>query len=184
MNDNIYIKTLEIGMKQKEGVSFNQIVTQLNIDLTEINFEVNFSIWFYSNFYNSSVEKLIIGQVTASNSDYRINPRNIEEKVRPHNDKKSFIKGDAVNKYIDYLELERTRKSSRTAKIFSIISIILASAAVIVPIILTKSTESPQKVIIASPTKEVNQPIEIEEPNNPIILTGQENVSDTVKNIK
>jgi len=65
----------------------------LNIDLSDIGFEVNFSIWFYSNFYNSSVERLIVGQVTASNYDYGINPRNVRDKVKPHNDKKCFIKG-------------------------------------------------------------------------------------------
>jgi hypothetical protein len=184
MNDNIYIKTLEIGMKQNEGVSFNEIVKRLNINLSDIDFEVNLSIWFYSNFYNSSVESLIVGQLTASNSDYRINPRNLKDKVRPHNDKKSFIKGDAVNKYIDYLELDRTRKSSRTAKVFSILSIILASIAVIVPVIMNRPFESPQKVIIVNPNQNKPQIYRIQNSDDLIISDSPIIVNDSVKKDK
>lgn len=135
MKDSIYIKTLELGFEKNEGISFNETVEILNIDLSNIGFEVNYTIWFYSNFYNSRVEDLVIAERTAINSDYRISKRTIEKKVRPNNNDKSFIKGDALNKYIDYLELKGTRKSSKIAIWFSSASLLIAIISIVAPII-------------------------------------------------
>lgn len=150
MSGSIYFDTLKLGFENKNGISLNEVVERLNIDFSDITFETNFTIWFYSNFYNSKLESLIVGQVTAINSDYRINERNIETKVRKYNTEKSYIKGDAVNKYIDYLELEQTRKSSRMAFKFSIASIIIATLSIITPIIFVHNPRPPYEVIITN----------------------------------
>ena len=176
MKDSIYIKTLELGFENNKGISFNETVEKLNIDLSDIRFEVNYTIWFYSNFYNHNVEDLIIGQKKAINSDYRINQRNIEDKIRPYNDNISFIRGDALNKYIDYLELKSSRKSSKVAIWFSSASLIFAMIPIIAPIISQHYVKPMHEVII---TNEKNQITESETNDSIEFKLAKEKMIDT-----
>nr|WP_319510358.1 hypothetical protein [uncultured Draconibacterium sp.] len=130
--NNIYIQTLKLGFENPEGISFNEVVEQLDIDLSDKSFKINYTHWFYSNFYNDNTERFAVGNKTAVNSDYRISATTITQ-ISHSNHLKSFIKGDAVNKYIDYLELERTRESSRQASLFATGSLIIAILAVMLP---------------------------------------------------
>ncbi|MCX6220823.1 MAG: hypothetical protein NTZ69_07525 [Bacteroidia bacterium] len=150
MSKSIYFETLRLGFENTNGISFNEVVERLNIDLSNITFETNYAIWFYSNFYNGNIESLIVAQGIATNSDFRINERNLETRVRKHNSEKSFIKGDAINKYIDFLELERTRKSSTTATVISLISVAIAISSIVIPIMYNHNPQPPYEVIITN----------------------------------
>lgn len=146
IENSIYMKTLEYGyLKSNEGISFDEVVKYLDVDISNVAFKVNFCIWFYTNFYNYNFESKIVGQSTATNPDFRITEKTIE-KLSQYNDTKSYIKGDSINKYIDFLELKRTRKASRNATYLSFLSLILAILSIIVPRVYPKN-DTPSKNI-------------------------------------
>jgi len=137
VKDNIYIKSLKLGFEKDSGISFNEMIEELNINFDNDDQKSNFIIWFYSNFYNEKGERFITAHFVASSSTYKIQDKLSEfERI---NNNKAFIKGDALNKYIDYLELERTRKSSRRASLFSLIAIIVTALGILVPFLISES---------------------------------------------
>lgn len=138
--NNIYIQTLKLGFDNPKGISFDEVVERLKIDFTDNSFKTNYTIWFYAHFFNNKAETKVIGNTKAINPDYRINANNIDS-FSTINKQKSYIKGDAVNKYIDYLELERTRESSKQASLFATGSLIIAILAVMLPYFI-----SPDKI--------------------------------------
>ena len=157
ITDNIYIKTLKLGVDNSDGISFNEIIDKLNINISDDSFKLNFTIWFYSNFHNQNIERYVVG-LNFPNSDSRISSKTIDE-ISNHYDEKCFIRGDAVNKYIDYLELERTRKSSKNAVIIASFSFLIAIASIIIPIKFPQYPSPPYDVII---TNDRNQTTEEE----------------------
>ena len=150
MKNNIYLKSLEIGYNNLNGISFNDLKKQLNNPvLKDYNFHFYFMLWFYNNFYNALTE----GDIKENNltpSRHSNIQNSTKNPLLKANDSKSFVRGDSVNKYIDYLELERTRKSASTARNFSIASIVIASLAVIVPFIPLNYFKPPPDVIITN----------------------------------
>ncbi len=157
MKENIYIKALEIGFKNEtSGISFNEVVKELEIEenLKDTPFKVNFLLWFYTNFYCCSVvEKLAMNSATGGNfldAVYRISEESIT-KLDKYSSTKSFIKGEATQKYIDYLELKEARESSQIAKKISYASIFIAICSIIVsPIVSNYLSESPTPVIVTN----------------------------------
>lgn len=145
--DNIYIQTLKLGFDNTEGISLDEAVEKLNIDLSNINFKVNFTIWFYSNFYHPAVEGYVIGSNVIKGASNRISKTTIAV-ISKNNIEKSHIKGDAVNKYIDYLELEKTRKSAKQASFYATTSITIAVLAVLLPYFI-----SPDSITIIGKAK-------------------------------
>lgn len=113
--DSIYINTLKLGFENSEGgMSLNEIARKLKINFSEKSFEFNYTLWFYSNFYNPGTEKYVVATNTLSGGSGRVTLETIEI-FSKRNDSKSYIKGDAINKYIDYLELSDARKNSLNA---------------------------------------------------------------------
>lgn len=97
MKENIYIKALEIGFKnQTTGISFNEVVNKLCIEKDCVSpvFKCNFTIWFYTNFYNPDGESSL--KYDNGRSQY-ITPDTLFG-LEEIEDKKSFIKGDAIYK--------------------------------------------------------------------------------------
>jgi len=130
MKYNMYIQSLKMGYeKGNEGVSLNQVTKELGITFPDDASKVNYVIWFYTNFYQSDMEP----RISPKGIMLRLTPNNVQD-IQEKNDLKSYIKGEALNKYIDYLELERTRKSARNASWFSSISIIIAALSIILPV--------------------------------------------------
>lgn len=109
--DSIYIKTLKLGFENPGGISLDDIVKKLNIKLSDNSFKFNYTLWFYSNFYNPKTESYVIATNTQSTSPKRLTPDNMT-KFTENNKSKSYIKGDAINKYIDYVELSLARSNS------------------------------------------------------------------------
>jgi hypothetical protein len=137
MKENIYLKSLEIGYDNLKGISFEQLKKELNDDLLKDEyFEFHFNIWFYNNFFHEKAEYYIVRHNNFANSSAQLQFENWSS-LKTYNNNKSFLKGDSVSKYIDYLELKHTKETSITAKKFSIISIIIATLAVITPFIIT-----------------------------------------------
>lgn len=146
---------MELGYEYSEtGISFEEMVDNLNIDLSIDAFKINYIIWFYSNFYNEIAEEQIINH--KNHPTLRIQEGTLFKFKNCHNEK-SFIKGDTINKYVDYLELERTReasvkadKNSKKAFWFSIISIIVAIISVIIQSLSGTIPKPPYDVIITN----------------------------------
>jgi len=148
MKDNIYIKALEIGLRNETNdITFNEVVKQIGIgkSIKDEIFKTSFIIWFYTNFYNPDGESSL--KYENGSSQY-ITPDRLHE-LEEFEDKKSFIKGDAIQKYIDYLELKESRESSQIAKKISYFSIGIAIASIFLSPFLSRITpESPKQVIV------------------------------------
>jgi len=163
MKDNIYIKALEIGFKNEaNGITFNEIVKELGIEKQLANdiFRTNFTIWFYTNFYNWYADKWAMASKNGTAiTSYRITPQTIE-KIKKFNTQASFIKGESIQKYIDYLELKESRESSQTAKKISYISIGIALLSIFLsPFISRVIPESPKQVIVTENWDKTNDTI-------------------------
>ena len=150
MKNSVYLETLRLGYENSSnGISFNDIVKELNIDLSDNSFYGNYVFWFYSNFFNKLNETPCVmeDRITSSHyDDYLIN----SEKVKRFNAEKSYIKGDAINKYIDFVELQDARKSSRIATRISLISVAIAIVSIIVSALHPKNPKPPYEVIITN----------------------------------
>jgi hypothetical protein len=140
MKSNIYIKSLEIGYKKLDGVSFNELINIINNHNLNSNKKLlfYFNIWFYNNFHNENAEPTIIRHNTSSNVSAQLTFKDWTFLER-YNDEKSYIKGDSVSKYIDYLELRESRISSSRAFKISIISVIIACLSVIAQVIFSNN---------------------------------------------
>jgi len=148
MKSGVYIDTLRLGFENPTGISFDDIVKKLNIDLSDNSFKINYTIWFYLNFYN-------INNETSDNefsiAKYQMNYIRLVDIERiPFNSTKSYIKGDAINKYIDFVELQNARKSSITATRISLISVAIAISSIIVSVLYPKNPKPPYEVIITN----------------------------------
>ncbi len=152
MKDNIYIKALEIGFNNPEGISFDDVSKELGVEdnLKDISFKTNYTIWFYVNFYHGKAESKALMSKTggSANSSYRIAEHNVKE-LDKISSEKSYIKGESIQKYIDYLELKESRESSQTAKKISYISIGIAIISIFLsPIVSRVVPEAPKQVIV------------------------------------
>jgi len=168
MKDNIYIKGLEVGYKHSTvGISFNEIVSELGIkkSLSDEMFKYSFMTWFYSNFYHIKAERNLVQNPHGSFiHDGVINT------LDGCKDDKSFIKGESIQKYIDYLELKEAResaqfakKSAQEARKLSIGSVIIAVLAILIPILITEfKTESPKQVIVTENRDKVDNAVILE----------------------
>ena len=134
MKENCYIQSLKLGFENTDGISMHEIIKQLDIDLDkDIAFKLTYSKWFFENFQTES---------SSNFPTYNFKKGEIDNKLEIIANQKAFLKGDALNKYIDYLELERTRESSLSAQNtaekannVSKISIALAIVAILIQII-------------------------------------------------
>ena len=143
--NNIYIQTLKLGFENPEGITLREIAKRLNIDIHKnSDFNLQYIIWFYENFYNYNYEIFVSEGIKKEGISYRITPGQYYE-LNNARTLKSYLKGDAVNKYIDYLELERTRESSKQASFFATGSIFIAIMALILPFLV-----SPDEIVAVS----------------------------------
>lgn len=114
----------------------------MNINIEkDIVFKITYSKWFFENFQTKSSSNFPV---------YNFKTDTIDHFLEVLSDQKAFIKGDAINKYIDFLELERTRKTSRWAFLFSTLSILIALFSIIIPIKFNNYPQPPYKVILTN----------------------------------
>jgi len=136
LKPNIYTYCLKKGYETTStGITYNQIKDELTYMFRiewEPHFELNFRIWFFDNFFEQVSHRILdsVGrrsQIQINTSTGRIP---FEELIN----KKVFLKGESCLKFLDYMELVDARRSSKQAFIFSLISIIIATIAIIVQI--------------------------------------------------
>lgn len=148
--ESYYMKTLQLGYDNSTcGISFNDIIDKLKIDLSDSNFSANYTIWFYSNFYNGIYEFLDGCEKEPVEYFFKSNGY-INPKINEIHASKSFIRGDAINKYIDFVELRNARISSRTATVISSFSILIAISSIIIPFVFSQNPKPPYEVIITN----------------------------------
>jgi hypothetical protein len=162
LKDSIYIKTIKLGFENQFGITLEQVIDNADIsdklnckNSDNLEFKLAFIKWFYSNFYSESINS----SDTFSGKTSKVN---INRTIKEELNKVAIITGDAVNKYIDYLELQQTRisandsrKTSISARKLAILSIIIASLSfllqltleiVAIPIAQCKSAEHEYKI--------------------------------------
>jgi VIT1/CCC1 family predicted Fe2+/Mn2+ transporter len=131
--NNIYIQTLKLGFENPEGISLEEVAKKQGLDISKhTSFNLHYITWFYDNFYNSLVEGYVNRITHKIGTKYHLAITDFDDLIQFHQHH-SYIKGDAVNKYIDYLELERTREYSKQATLFATGSILIAILAVLLP---------------------------------------------------
>lgn len=167
MKNNIFLESLEIGYKnQFNGISFNEMTKELNIDdkLNDISFKLNFAIWFFDNFYFTDTFSQSINTKKNPTGDYSINKYKIDEFLSKYSDNKHFIKGESIQKYLDFIELKEARKSSKEANtqskkairlaIWSLISsVIFGVLSLILTYVISKETVN----VIVTENRDKNQ---------------------------
>lgn len=151
MKDNIYLKSLEIGYNNINGISFNQLKNILKEPKLENNdaFSFHFNTWFYENFYNKGTHEEVSYHKNFADVGRELEYSNLLK----HNDELSFIKGSSISKYLEFIELKEARKSSNRAFIISMLSLLVACMSIIIPFI-PKSNNKPLNNI--KPSKERN----------------------------
>jgi UDP-2,3-diacylglucosamine pyrophosphatase LpxH len=141
MKNNIYIKSLEIGYNNISGISFDDLILKINNNLLkDERLSFHFNIWFYTNFYNENAYSDVLLHNTFANHAGKITFSD-KEKITQYNNELSFIKGDSISKYIEYIELKEARKSSNRAFIISLLSFITACASVGITFILENNNK-------------------------------------------
>jgi|GEM_PF-5649845 len=124
MENNLFIETLEIGIKKgAEGIQYDQLVNSLKDKYPQLETEFNrsFIMWFYSKF-DPSKNFHDVKRAIADNHPGTL--------LGNYNNIISFINGDAYFQYLEYLELKEAReaslkaqRSSRNAIIISVIAL-------------------------------------------------------------
>lgn len=141
---NRYIKAMEIGLEsEKDGISYFDLLKQLNQSLgykfESYGSEASFISWFLQNFsdgggkaQNKYIEnnkiwywKLNQGEEFAE--EYKPHAR----AIKTYFEKKYWLDGQAAKQYLDYQELQESRKMAASAKKQSNISIIIATMALL-----------------------------------------------------
>lgn len=118
--ENIYIKTLEIGVENiNKGISYNEVKKEIGSLVPE--FETAYINWFYNNFYNKIAWKRIMLEPL----DRYIDLNNFNE----CNNQIAYLTGDGHLKYIEYLELKEARKSAKRAYVMALIAIVISAIA-------------------------------------------------------
>jgi hypothetical protein len=130
---NIYIKAMELGYNSPNGISYFDLVEEIEDSLkVKISGQTEYAFisWFLNNFSSVDVNRTEIntgltGYIKSHlMSESRLN--NNQEMFNKTLNNLFFINGETLKQYIDYEELTHARKSSKMAFILSIISIGIA----------------------------------------------------------
>lgn len=145
MRDNIFITSLKKGYDNSDdGISLKKIASDLGIDLSpnsDIAFRVNYCKWFFENFQTESSSNL-------SKDSYKRD--RIKETIDIFGKHNAFLKGESLNKYIDYLELKEARESSKIATIISLVSLLLVVISIILPFIIPNNSTPTKQIIVTN----------------------------------
>jgi len=126
--DNIYIRALEIGINNlNNGITYEKIKNDLNVEKKSLMFQTNFRFWFYENFFHPEIPISVHMQTDGIRKEH---PIHIDHQS-------SILTGKAYMDYIDYIELKEARQSAKFAKKIAFWSIGLTLTAIIVQIILS-----------------------------------------------
>ncbi|VAW29463.1 hypothetical protein MNBD_BACTEROID06-1681 [hydrothermal vent metagenome] len=142
MDKNIHILSLRYGYEHQTGFNYKDLKELLvNIHKIEFTFELEFAfrIWFSQAFFNPNVEDDVnhrkLNPSSGFNNLYRNNLLPFDNSTNNIEGTTSFITGDSIIQYLDYLELKEARSNSITAKKYASVSIVIACLAIVIPII-------------------------------------------------
>jgi len=129
-DNNIYLQSLKIGIDNLEkGISFNQLQSELirqNIWIKERSFEWYFLYWFFDNFYCIEVQKR---KDENKSLDYTLYE---QQRITP-----CFIKGESMMQYIDFIELQEARASSKNARKLAMFAISISIISFIASVLFS-----------------------------------------------
>lgn len=142
---NRYIKAMQIGLAhEKDGISYHELLTKLETMLGEkmdSGAEKTFVVWFVENF--TADNRKGNNQTILGNFNKYINIRNAKEDkgklehseylmVKKLLSKRHWLDGATAKQYLDYQELQDSRKAAIQAKKQSNVSIAIAIFALLV----------------------------------------------------
>ena len=119
---NVYIRTIEFGLKYPNGFSYGEIINNSELELREWEKDV------IDEYLKNAYENFAFGSLAEGNADREtlflmIRKGKGDLKDGSH---RYTINLDAYFKFIDYEEIRLARKAARDAKILSWMAIIIA----------------------------------------------------------
>ena len=148
METNIYIQAMEIGYSHHEGITYKRLkkILQLKkLGPIEGRREYTFIKWFIKNFdaplmpiQGSELMKRYYNVFIENQGD----KKNLQA-YRDFSNKTYFLKGKAVKKYLDYLELKETRQQAKDAQRASIVAIGIAIITLVLSIYFSAPAPPP-----------------------------------------
>lgn len=150
MDSNIYIKALNIGVKNPNGIKYQKLVEAIT-DVINENLnnqaEYNFIEWLVDNFHNSELKsdtlKLsFLGNARAVLSEHEVASAYHQgyQKVMEH---PWLLKGKAIKQYLDYLELKESREQAAKANRRAMYSIAIAVLSLVFSILFSVFAPKP-----------------------------------------
>ncbi|MFD2589087.1 hypothetical protein ACFSQJ_19335 [Croceitalea marina] len=141
--ENVYIKSMEIGFNNPNGIKYFDLKKRIE-ETTSIKFdsslESTFIKWIGESFESTFDDKNQLNAIISNSQPYIRFREGVDIIYKNAYDDFSFrswvIKGATVKQYLDYLELQESRKAAIQAKKQSNLSIWIAIGAIIISTIL------------------------------------------------
>ena len=153
---NRYIKAMKIGLDNEEtGISYFDLFysvkgTKEKVSSNEA--EISFFMWFLQNFHNTEDRHYPDANLIR---EYRVWLIKEEQDKKYHDfnwlsvqdknylNSKWFLNGQAAKQYLDYVELTDARKQAKITSWFSIVSILIAVAAILIGVFSRNDSPNP-----------------------------------------
>jgi|GEM_PF-1657474 len=121
METNIYIKAMEIGYTNNEGITYKELKRLLQSEISAKlvgQREYTFIKWFIENF---DAPLMPIKGSAVMKRYYNVLVKDLRDKenlkaYRDFSNKTYFLKGKTVKQYLDYLELKEAREQAQVAQ--------------------------------------------------------------------
>ncbi|MFD2101315.1 hypothetical protein [Flagellimonas iocasae] len=145
MENNIFIKALELGSKHPNGILYANLKEGISEVLDEElnrHAEFNFLQWLVENFSNPALPSQSGRNTFFNDAKAVLSGRKVDSGYQIRYDEVMhspfILKGSAIKQYVDYIELKESReqafKANRTAIISIVIAMITLLASVIIPL--------------------------------------------------
>ena len=122
---SLYIEVLRLGVKnQNEGISFNEVKDHINKSRFKTDgIQGYLCLWFYLNFYHPQRTRSARGTVEVNNPFHDFGNGQTDK-----DDDKCILMADGYMQYMEWVELEQARISSRRAMYVAITAISISGA--------------------------------------------------------
>nr|WP_298997266.1 hypothetical protein [uncultured Allomuricauda sp.] len=165
MESNIYIKALDIGMKNPNGIKYQKVVEAIADVINEnlnTQAEYNFIEWLVDNFHNSELKSDNLKIKFLGNARAVLSEQEVAKTYHQGYDNVMnhpwLLKGKAIKQYLDYLELKESREQAAKANRRAMYSIAIALLSLAFSILFSVLSPKPPMPPYDVRVLETNQP--------------------------
>ncbi|WP_417237223.1 hypothetical protein [Bizionia paragorgiae] len=146
MEDNIYIKAMEIGYNHNNGIYYSQmkayIERDLNIQMSKAR-EYTFISWFLNHFQSKDSADALPDSIYKLKYYILQGEKHNERAYAEIMTQIFYMKGETVKQYLDYVELKEARMQSKNAQQSSTIAIFIAIITLLISVYFSATTPQP-----------------------------------------